>query len=306
MNQFAAGSGAIFQHLAMDTPDAATRAYSHGIAAKGFAPYFGIDGISGLTASVTTQPTGTLVNSTYYVATTGGSGTGATAKVTVAGGVVTAVGFSPCGSGYKVGDVLTVPMSGTGGATSNFTVTVTGGDAQVIMALADPVGEVISLAYSNKGASGNTYPSLSATGWAYDAYLTAQSLLNSYAAYAWADLPTVCYEGGSALDDAKNIGGPWRTVLTNVTRDARFKYLYHDPAGVLNPSYPGYLEALRLLGISFICQLGVVGPSIAAEAHPGGGGWGAVESSMQAISPLSAAPSKYQGIMDYIAAGAGS
>ena len=68
------------------------------------------------------------VDGTYYnVATTNTTsiaGSGATVNVTVAGNVVTAVTLVIPGSGYTVGDVLTVSNTLIGGTGSGFTITV--------------------------------------------------------------------------------------------------------------------------------------------------------------------------------------
>jgi hypothetical protein len=55
---------------------------------------------------------------------TGGSGTGATADITVANGIVTAAVMVARGVGYEVGDVLSVSNTNLGGAGSGFTVPV--------------------------------------------------------------------------------------------------------------------------------------------------------------------------------------
>jgi hypothetical protein len=56
------------------------------------------------------------------VAMTGGTGTGAQATITVAGGIVTAVVITANGTGYTVGDQLTYALPGGG---SNFKITLT-------------------------------------------------------------------------------------------------------------------------------------------------------------------------------------
>lgn len=62
-------------------------------------------------------------NGTYTnVALTGGTGTGAQATITVAGGIVTAVVITANGTGYTVGDDLTYALPGGG---SNFEITLT-------------------------------------------------------------------------------------------------------------------------------------------------------------------------------------
>ena len=62
-------------------------------------------------------------NGTYTsVAMTGGTGTGAQATITVAGGIVTSVIITANGTGYTVGDELTYALPGGG---SNFKITLT-------------------------------------------------------------------------------------------------------------------------------------------------------------------------------------
>lgn len=66
------------------------------------------------------------VNGSYSaVALTGGSGSGATANITVAGGAVTAVTIVNKGTGYKDGDDLSASNANLGGAGSGFVLTVT-------------------------------------------------------------------------------------------------------------------------------------------------------------------------------------
>jgi hypothetical protein len=74
---------------------------------------------------------GTITGGTGYtagvyagVALTGGSGTGAIATITVAGGVVTVVTITTNGNYYCVGDVLTCPNTAIGGTGSGWSVLV--------------------------------------------------------------------------------------------------------------------------------------------------------------------------------------
>lgn len=69
---------------------------------------------------------GTLyVSGTYLnVPLTGGSGTGATANVTIVGGLVTTVVILNRGTGYSVGDTLSAAVASLGGAGSGFTIKV--------------------------------------------------------------------------------------------------------------------------------------------------------------------------------------
>ena len=65
-------------------------------------------------------------NNTYSnVPLTGGTGTGATATITVAGGTVTVVQLDNFGAGYLIGDVLSASNVNLGGAGAGFTYTNT-------------------------------------------------------------------------------------------------------------------------------------------------------------------------------------
>lgn len=59
---------------------------------------------------------------------TGGSGSGATANITIAGNVVTSVTLNNKGNFYAVGDVLTTPITYIGGIGSGFEYTLTAVD----------------------------------------------------------------------------------------------------------------------------------------------------------------------------------
>jgi len=78
--------------------------------------------INGLNALVG----GTLYTNGYYenVDLSGGSGTGATADITVSGNTVTACALKNGGSFYKAGDVLGVSPSDIGGTGSGFSINV--------------------------------------------------------------------------------------------------------------------------------------------------------------------------------------
>ena len=74
---------------------------------------------------------GSSIGGTYSgVPLTGGNGSGATADITIAGGVVTAVALDTAGINYQVGDVLSAPLGGgTGFSISVATITTPGGIA---------------------------------------------------------------------------------------------------------------------------------------------------------------------------------
>jgi len=85
--------------------------------------------VSATTLSVLTlgaiTPGSLYTNGIYSnVALTGGTGTGARATITVAGGVVTAVAITYGGTGYTVADSLTTAAANIGGTGSGFAVAV--------------------------------------------------------------------------------------------------------------------------------------------------------------------------------------
>jgi hypothetical protein len=76
------------------------------------------------TGNISDAGTG-YVNGTYQaVPLTGGTGTGATAAITVQGNVVTGVAIDDPGEGYVIGDVLSATTASIGGSGSGFTWTV--------------------------------------------------------------------------------------------------------------------------------------------------------------------------------------
>jgi len=85
-----------------------------------------VDTVQGKILTVNTLVGGTLYTTGTYsaVALTGGTGTGATADITVAGGAVTVVTIVNGGAGYDVGEVLSAAAANIGGTGSGFSVTV--------------------------------------------------------------------------------------------------------------------------------------------------------------------------------------
>ena len=83
-------------------------------------------------------------------------------------------------------------------------------------------------------------------------------------------------------------------MMTSAHRDARTQYLYYDPTHQLSASGTGYFLAMNAAGINTI--------NIFSDVNTigSGGDYGVLESVMQTISPLTSAPPKYQGIMNYI------
>jgi hypothetical protein len=77
------------------------------------------------TTTLTSGGTGYTNGSYTSIALTGGTGTGAIASITVAGGIVTVVTITTAGSGYQVGDVLSAANTVIGsGSGSGLVITV--------------------------------------------------------------------------------------------------------------------------------------------------------------------------------------
>ena len=82
--------------------------------------------VQGIITAVTITAGSGYANGTYYnVPLSGGSGTSATATITVSGTAVTAVTFTSGGCQYVVGNTLTVANTYLGGTGSNFSLAVT-------------------------------------------------------------------------------------------------------------------------------------------------------------------------------------
>jgi len=83
------------------------------------------DAVGGVKNTTLTNPGTGYTNGTYpYVPLTGGTGSGVTATIVVAGGVVTSCTIQDQGVNYTVNDVLGVVPSSVGGTGSGFALTV--------------------------------------------------------------------------------------------------------------------------------------------------------------------------------------
>lgn len=91
-------------------------------------PVTGVNSIGGLgivNAGAGYTPTAAGSSVTYAaVALTGGTGTGATANITVTGGMVSAVVLVNKGTGYAAGDILTAAVANIGTTGTGFNATV--------------------------------------------------------------------------------------------------------------------------------------------------------------------------------------
>jgi hypothetical protein len=91
--------------------------------------YYPISIVQGAVSSGTITPGSGYINNLYSnVPITGGSGSGATANITVAGNVVTNVRFNNLGNFYVVGDVVSAATANLGGTGSGFQFTITAVD----------------------------------------------------------------------------------------------------------------------------------------------------------------------------------
>lgn len=104
------------------TPDASYNAELHYF-------YYPISIVQGAVTSGTITPGSGYINNLYSnVPITGGSGSGATANITVAGNVVTNVRFNNLGNFYVAGDVVSAATANLGGTGSGFQFTITAVD----------------------------------------------------------------------------------------------------------------------------------------------------------------------------------
>jgi hypothetical protein len=85
-----------------------------------------------------------------------------------------------------------------------------------------------------------------------------------------------------------NFSAAFQTLAYEFHRDARQQYLYYDPQHQLSAN-PGYIPALYAAGFQSL--------NLWNDCNPMSkyGEWGALEATLQTISPLTEAPPKYRG-----------
>ena len=113
-------------------------------------------------------------------------------------------------------------------------------DLESLCAVPDFVGEWYSLAFTNLGASGTHYLSLSGEGWAGTySYPNIAGFRANVASYPWANLPWVGYETGTQFFAAEldNLPNPYLTTWNNgmaaVARDPSGLFLLRSDVPVM-------------------------------------------------------------------------
>jgi hypothetical protein len=170
------------------------------------------------------------------------------------------------------------------------------GDATAILATAVPLDTCFGLAYTNV-VGGVTYSSMPAGGFVLQASASLPSVISGYSSEPWANFTVRAYEFGPALIDTGTPGSGvtgWNDLMESMQRDPRMEFVMYDPTHQLSSSHTGYLPSLLTPGLladgNQYYDTGVQG------TH---GDWGALESTQQVISPLSSAPPKYRGLINY-------
>jgi hypothetical protein len=131
------------------------------------------------------------------------------------------------------------------------------------------------------------------------------SSLRATTAVSFNNIPIHGYEIGSSWDQNGNgLQTSFMPIIYAAHRDARMGLLYYDPSNSMYSTYgytaangkTGFLPGLIAAGMVRSNQFGTCGQiSIYGE-------WGALESVMQTISPLSSAPPKFQGLANWVKA----
>jgi hypothetical protein len=168
------------------------------------------------------------------------------------------------------------------------------------LSVANQVNAYFALAYGNV-YNGYTYSSMPSNGFIGQAVTQIGAEITYDAGYAWSTLPRAVYEGGSANNDYVGNQAAWNTWLVQAHRDTRTQYLYYDAAHVLDATGNGYFTRMAAAAVAggTTIKINIFADQNAPIANQD---YGTLESYMQTISPLSSAPPKYQGIMNYVAA----
>jgi hypothetical protein len=167
---------------------------------------------------------------------------------------------------------------------------------------AQQVTAYFDLAYSNV-SNGHTFSSMPSGGYIPAICSQIAGDISNVAGQPWGALPRTVYEGGTS--NTYPGGGSestWATMVTSASRDARSAYIYYDPTHQLNATHTGYFTdcaaavAATAVGANFNIN---IFQDVSSLPGYNGSNWEVLESTMQAISPTSSAPPKYQGILAY-------
>ena len=145
-----------------------------------------------LTAGGTGYANGSFAN----VPLTGGTGTGAQANITVAGGIVTSVTLTNPGSGYAVGDTLGATLNSAAGVGSISS-----------LSLSSPGSKLVAGTYTNLNLTGGTGTGAQATLTVTAFGVTSFSLTNAGSGYTSGDLLTAPVPIAQHLNSPEYQGG---------------------------------------------------------------------------------------------------
>ena len=168
-------------------------------------------------------------------------------------------------------------------------------DGAAILATADPLTTLFTLAYTN-AVNGRTYDGVATAGYIGVCGPAIAAFMARLAGQPWSKCSLLGYESGDGLG-WQGMPDGWQALMLAFQRDDRFTLLYYDPQHRLSAEGEGYLPACKSAGFESLNQFNDVGFA------GSNGQYGVLESIMQPVSPLERAPAKYRGFASYIAAG---
>jgi len=175
--------------------------------------------------------------------------------------------------------------------------------------LAESSGQQVTsmyyLLYSNSDGI-NTYSSLPSSGLEGNQVSIVSGIVSGISGQAWGLLPIEMYEIGTSINPSGmgNLSGSQQTAMTVTMtafdHDARTKYAFYDPTGLLFSTYgitpangkTGYFSDLKSFG-THTGNIHTDATQISTD-----GEWGFFESMMQSLTPGSLPP-KAQGVANY-------
>jgi hypothetical protein len=172
------------------------------------------------------------------------------------------------------------------------------------------LNEFFSLMYTNVGhtssGGGYTYSSIASGGILAGMIGPLASVIAQIRAstYSYKNIPIHGYETGDSWNNYTGSQASFMTFLYAAHRDPRSQYIYYDPGNVMYGTY-GYASANGQTGfLPAMINAGLVDFNHfnSVTTLTVSGCWGALESVMQPVSPLTSAPPKYQGLANWAAA----